>query len=198
MARDGMADLIQIVRRRTNAGTADHEVGGETYWSDDHIQEVLDTHRTTHRRVPIYADPEYVDGEWRYYEYPIPAKYIERDAAGSGFALRTNRGVAVDDSEYSINYEAQVITFDSDQESEWYYLDYRAYDIHMAAADIWESKASFYEDMVDWSTDNHRVNQAQQAEHARKMARKERSLAGPNFARRVRVDEAARGGKRWW
>jgi len=191
MAREGMSNLIGVVRRLSNAGTADHTVAGTTYFTDDQIQYELDKYRETVKRLDVVSQPEYIDGDYQYLEYPIPPQYknFEEAGADSGWAVRDNDGSAVGTALYSINYEAAVITFDADQDAETYYVDFRAYDVNRAVADIWEMKASFYETLVDWSSDNHSIKQSQQVEHARKMAAKFRSLAGVSFARRVRVDE---------
>lgn len=189
-ARATMATLIAEVRKLGNAGTADHSVAGVDYWTDDQLQNILDDYRETHKRVALNSEPEYIDGDYQYLEYPIPKplKWFEEAGAGGGWALRDGDGVAVAAS-YTVNYEAGIITFDADQDAEIYYLDARTYDVNRAAAEVWESKAGFYEAAVDWSSDNHSVKNSQQAEAARKMAAKFRSLAGLNFARLRRVDE---------
>ena len=190
MARAGMANLIGVVRRLTNAGTADHTVAGTTYFTDDQIQYELDKYRTTVKRRDIVSQPEYVDGDYQYLEYPLhPLRNFEENDTDSGWALRDNAGSAIGTALYSVNYEAAIITFGADQDAETYYLDARVYDVNRAAADIWEMKASFYEALVDWSSDNHSIKQSQQADYARKMAAKYRSLSGGNFVRRHRVDE---------
>jgi hypothetical protein len=189
MARTGMAQLIALVRELTHAGTADHTLAGVTYWSDDQIQERLDRWRQTHKRVSIFADPDYVDGDHVYTEYVIPheLKYFEEAGADSGWALRDGDGVTVT-ADYTINYEAGRIEFDADQDNEVYYLDARTYDVYRAAAEVWDTKAGLYEAAVDWSSDNHSVKRSQQVANARTMAMKMRTLAGPMVSRRVRTD----------
>lgn len=193
-ARGGMDNLISEVRRMTHAGTADHTVAGVAYWTDDQIQERLDRTRQTVKRVSLSSDPEYVAGDNVYLEYKIPVylKWLEEDDTDSGWALRDGDGA--DATGYTVNYQSGVITFGTDQDSEIYYLDARAYDVYAAAGDMWESKAGFYEASVDWSSDNHRVSKSQMVKHAMAMANKYKGM-GPSamsFTRRVRVDERRR------
>lgn len=198
MARDGMAELISYVRQESHAGTADHTIGGVTYWSDNQIQERLDRTQVTHKRVSLHAEPSYIDGAYDYREYHLPEQFewVERNETDSGWALRDGDGVSVGTADYSVNYDARVITFDADTDNEIYYLDARTYDVYSAIADVWQAKVGFYESSVDWSSDNHRVSNNQKWEHAKAMVAKFRAMGkgAIQLLRRVRVDERPR---RW-
>lgn len=188
-ARDGMANLITQLRLLANAGPTDHTVNGVAYWTDDQLQERLDAHRQTVKRLAIHAEPEYIDGDYLYTEYFIPEQHRQFEEAGtdSGWALRDGDGTAITTG-YTVNYESGTITFDADQDAEIYYLDFRVYDMNLAAADVWERKAGFYEASVDWSSDNHSVKRGQQRDFALKKAAEFRRRAGPMVSRRVRTD----------
>lgn len=196
MARDGMAELISTVRQYAHAGTADHSVGGVTYWTDDQIQERLDRTQVTYNRVALHSDPQYVNGAYDYREYHLPSEmeWIERAGTNSGWALRDGDGVDVDDADYSVNYDARVITFDANTNNEIYYLDARTYDLYNAVASVWESKVGFYESVVDWSSDNHRVSNSQKWAHAKAMVDKYSRMgkSAIRLLKRVRVDERRR------
>lgn len=159
MARTGMANLILKTRQFSNAGTADYSIAGVTYWTDDQIQEQLDMYQTTHKRVIVYAKPEYEDSAWSYTEYPLPdgiGRWIEEDTR---FIVRDSTGA--DAPSYTMNFETGVITFDADTQDKEYYVDCYSYDLYQAVADIWESKAASVVGAVDWSSDNHTVKASQ-------------------------------------
>ena len=195
-AREGMVELISRVRQDAHAGTADHTVGGVVYWSDDQLQDLLDRTRETHKRVPLYSEPEYVDGANVYLEYPLPdaMEWIERQGTDSGWALRDGDGSAIGTATYSVNYGARMVTFDADTNNDIYYLDARTYDMYSVVADVWDSKAGFYESNVDWSSDNHRVSNSQKWSHAKAMAEKFRKMgkSAIQLIQRVRVDTRRR------
>lgn len=193
-ARDSMAELITDARRLAHAGTADHAFSWGTYWSDEHIQEVLDRYRTTLKRLPITPIPEYTGGSYIYEEYPFPdgVQWPERGSAtvdaAAGFAIRDSNGDAAPAN--TVNWDARLITFDDDQDADTFYLDVRDYNMERAVADIWEAKAGFWSQQVDWQSDNHRIAASQKAEHALKMAAKFRRMGGVSSATMVRRDVA--------
>ena len=189
-----MAALIAEVRRLAHAGLDEHTLGITTYWTDDQLQERLDRYRKSYRRVDLEALPEYTDGGYVYKEYPIPlgdeGVWLERGSAtvdaAAGFAIRDSAGGSAPAN--TVNWEARVITFGGDQAAEVYYLDARVYDVYRAAADVWEDKAGFYEDEVDWQSDNHRFADSQKAAHAREKAEALRRQSGAGVSRLVRTD----------
>lgn len=194
-ARSGMTTLIQEARRLANVGTADYTAGTVTYFSDDHLQDFLDRYRTQHRQLDLNAQPEYIDGAYTYLDYPLPlaAEWVEQGtASGSGWAVRDSAGSAA--PSYTVNYAARVITFAADTENLTYYLDVRTFDLNQAVADIWETKAGFAYDAVDWASDNHDIKAEQEYKHCLEMASKFRLkggavMGGIRMSRMVRVDE---------
>lgn len=189
MARAGMDTLIKQLRRLSSAGTAEYTIGSETYFTDDHLQDILDRYRTLHRRVALYPLPAYTGGAYLYVEYPLPRglRWLESDAADSGWALRDSAGAVA--PAYTVNYEAQVITFAADTGGTTYYLDARSYDLYRAAAETWQFKAGFRAEAVNWQSDNHHVEAALEYEHCVEMAKHYRMLAGISVSRLVRRDE---------
>jgi hypothetical protein len=90
-----------------------------------------------------------------------------------------------------VNTAARRITFDADTGNATYYLDVRTYSLYDAAADVWQMKAAFVHDAVDWQSDNHTVSAEQEYQHCLEMARQFRNRAGARVARMVRTDETA-------
>lgn len=190
MARTGMANLITQLRKMTNAGTADSTIGAETYWSDDHLQEILDTYRLDHLRVKLMPRKQLRSGSYVTYDYDIPRtlKWFE-EAAGtlSGWYLGDSTGATV--TADSINYERGEIHFATDTDDANYYLDCRTYNLNEAAAKVWEAKASFIYDAVDWSSDNHNIKAEQEYNHCLAQAKLYKNKSGAKVAKMIRSDE---------
>lgn len=196
MARDGMANLIALVRQHANVGTADATIGGVAYWTDDQIQAMLD--RTQVRRYA--CDLVYLDDSETDYRLPASSAWIERAGSASGWQVYNSAGSAVGTADYSVNYDAGIITFPTAQNGAGYTLDFREYELYGVVADVWEQKAGTVAQQVNWSSDNHRVEAGKKADMALEMARKYRAMAGGGgvvFARRVRVDEARWNSSDW-
>lgn len=195
MARSGMTTLIQETRRLSNVGTADYTAGTVTYFNDDQLQDILDRYRTQHRQVTLTAQAEYADGSYTYTEYPLPfhLEWMEQGTAtGSGWAVRDVAGSAA--PSHTVNYAARVITFAADTENTTYYLDVRTFELNQAVADVWEMKAGFVYDSVDWASDNHDIKAEQEYKHCLEMMQQYRVKTsalngGLRISRMVRTDQ---------
>jgi pyocin large subunit-like protein len=137
--------------------------------------------------------PERTEDGIEYYEYAFDVRYPEREAVGSGWAVKDAGGA--DAPAHTVNYDAGVITFTADTEGTTYYLDARGYNPYWAAADVWEAKAGRVASRVDWQSDNHRVSASQTYQHYLAMARQMRGLgesigSGITVGRLFRTDEA--------
>lgn len=191
MARTGMATNISAMRRFTNAGTADATVNGVAYWTDDQLQEILDRYRQDFYHVPMLPVPEMTtDGstQWTTYRLPDQAKYIEEYDSESIFRVYKADGTNAGTADYTVNYERRVIEFDADQQNVTWYVDFSAFNVNRAAAEVWESKAAFVVDNVDWSSDNHRISASQEYEHCMKQAARFKAMAGTNVSKMTRSD----------
>lgn len=172
-----MTALIAQLRRLAAVSVGDVTVGGETYWTDDQLEDVLDRRRTEYRGVglgPIMGTP----AQTTYTDYLLPTRDLEYDALGGadGFTLLDSTGAAA--PAHTVDVSAGLIVFDADTGGASFYLDYRTYDLNAAAADVWEMKASFVASAVDWRSDNHQISASQEYEHCMKRAREFRSKAG--------------------
>jgi len=169
MARAGMANLIMEVRKLGRVGTADVTVGATTYWSDDQLQTALDRWVSILRMEPLLAIPVAVAGNYQYLDFAMPDGWYEEAGSDSGFAVKTASGATVS-SGYAVNYAARRITFTTDQGAVALYLDARLYDLYRAVADVWQAKAGFAAERVNWSSDNHRIDAGDQHAHCLTMA----------------------------
>ena len=176
MARIGMYTLIQSARALANAGTGEFTVGNSTYWNDHHIEDALDDHRRDFQYQLMIVEPTQESGSVtykRFWTYP----YLESGTAA--FYLQTAGGAQVAGSIYEVDYQRGLVEFTNDTHGTAFYATGHAYDIHAAAADIWERKAAYAASNVDWSTDNHNIRASQYYDHCMKQASRCRTMAVP-------------------
>lgn len=189
MARSGLANILLRLREMTATGYSDYAVNGVAYWTDDQLQVYLDRYRTPYRYRYLKAVPDYTAGDYTYTEYHLPhyAKHIEES---DGFRITSSDGTTIAAANYSVNFEAGIVTFTTDQDNADRYADFRAYDLNKAAADIWDAKAAHVAERVDFAIDNHDIKASQMIKQYRENARYHRSQGGPVFAKMYRTDEA--------
>lgn len=176
MARIGMYTLIQSTRALANAGTGEFTVGNSTYWNDSHVEDALDDHRRDFQFEPMRVEATQEAGSVtykRFWTHP----YLESGTAS--FYLQTANGSAVSTALYSVDYQRGLVEFTSDTNGTAFYASGHTYDVHGAAADIWELKAAAAANSVDWSSDNHNIKGSQYFDHCMKQAGRLRSMAKP-------------------
>lgn len=189
MARDGMSEVIRRLRMMTEAGTADYSIAGTTYWTDDQLQSELDAYRVQHYGKQLKYNAMNESGTVAVYDYVIPARFVERiTASDSAFVVRDEDGDAIGTANYSVNYDAGVITFGVETGGSVVMLDYREFDIYRAAAHIWNEKASHVANRFDLGTDNQSLKRSQLLDHYRKMAKEMKKMAGARLRKMRRSD----------
>lgn len=173
MARSGLSSLITELRGMTEAGTADYTVTGSTYWTDDHLQDVLDIHRTDVIFQPLAMYPAQVQGgSLSYRDYRAANGYLETTTGGTSvFYLQDATGETIGTSNYTPDYRRGVFVFNTDQRGSVYYMTGSSYDLQAAAADVWRRKAAHLAPTsFDFSTDNHSISRSQVYQHCLEMA----------------------------
>ncbi len=193
MARTGLANLISLLRALTNTTTNDVTLGAETYFSDDHLQMMLDATQQVWERVPLIPQPIYTAGVPTYLTYAIPThipRFFEEGATtDSGWLVYDSTGTVVDLADYTPNYSAGTLEFAVDTDGASFTLACRTYNLYRAASNVWLQKASFAYQNVDWSSDNHQLQASQEFAHAVQMAEYYATKAGSQVARLIRSDE---------
>ncbi len=182
MSRTGMTPLIDELRRRCDAGTADYP--------DDALQTVLDGYRHVHVRRPLLSVPTQLGGSaiTNDYYWSSPG-WVEGLESGSAvWRIEDSAGSVVGTASYTVESRAGHLRFADNTGGSAYYLTFRAYDLDRAAADIWETKAATVADRFDVSTDNHDLKRSQIVQHYREMAASYRRRAPAATAERVRDD----------
>ena len=176
-ARSGMSDLITQVRQLAAIGRDDYTIGVATYWSDDHVQDILD--RT---RVEIWDEsaakvPQVNSGGTTVYtEYRIPFQWLEQTTGGTAiFYLSDSTGARIGTADYSVDYASGRITFGANQAGSVRYVTARSYDVYEAAAMVWESKAAHVADRFDFDADGASFKASQMVAHYQRMAQQMRA-----------------------
>ncbi len=182
-ARTGMANLITRLRALSNAGTADYTTAGETYFTDNHLQEMLDSNVMRLEDYGLSWVKDTVGGgtvEWHRCQAGQYRDYEETTSGTAQWVIRDGPGAVQGTAGYTVNYQDGVINFAADQGGTAYYLTARSYDLHSAAADVWLRRQAYYSDWYEASSDQQRVSRQQAFDHAVKMEAQMRSRGGQN------------------
>jgi hypothetical protein len=183
MARSGMANLIKRVRGLADAGQDDYTVGAVTYWSDNDIQDILDSNARFLVDSPLTWREQTIGGgtvEWRISE----SMYRDFEEATSGttrWAIRDSVGTQIGTANYSVDYRAGRVTFTSDQGGSAYYLTAYSFDVHAAAADIWRQRLADFVTWYQFSSNSQSFSRQQAFDHAEKMLALMERKSGSNF-----------------
>ena len=165
--RAGMSDLVSTLRQRTYTGLTDYTLGAVTYWTDDQLQTILDSHAVSFYDEMLSSVPQMTSGGTvKYFRYNAPYRNLE---SGTNFSLALTAGGSVTAS-YSVDYNAGVITFTTDQRGTAYFLTGKTYMMESAAADVWDQKAAYYSLSYDVKTDGHDLTRSQLYKQAREQA----------------------------
>lgn len=172
-ARTGMTNIITELRGMTEAGNDDYSVVSISYWSDNHLQDVLDLHRNDIIFEQLKNYPTYVSaGSLLYQDYRSAYGFYEATTGGTAiFYVQDSTGAIKGTADYTIDYRRGRILFNTTQAGTVYYLTGRSYDLNAAAAEVWRCKAAHYAPTAfDFSTDNHTISRSQVYQHCLEMA----------------------------
>lgn len=176
--RSGMTELIRLIRQLAQAEDGEYEVAGETYWQDEHLQDVLDVFRTDVYEESIYPVPQFISGATVYQNYYWANPNVERADSGTAiWQLRNMNGEAIGTANYSVDYPARRIRFGTPTDGSWCALNYSVYDINRAAAEVWRRKAANVANRFDIKTDNHDLKRNQLRQNYLDMAKYYEGLA---------------------
>lgn len=189
-ARTGMATLITRLRSMGEAGTADYSISGVAHWSDDQLQQILDSYRMEITREELASRSEFVSsGSAVYKDYYTTHRNFEEASGGSAvWDVEDGDGDSVGTANYAVNYEAGHLRFTADTLGASYYLTARSYNLNRAAAELWERKAAHYAIAYDFGADGARFDRSQMSKQALEMAKSFRNKGGVVVGRLVRTD----------
>lgn len=183
-ARTGMANPILHLREMAQAGTSDYTLGTVNYFTDQHLQDVLDQYRCDLYRVPLEDQSTYDgSGTAKYFDYYFEGGCYEEGTAQ--FIVATSIGSAVTPT--TIEYQQGHMSFGTvNQMGTAYYLTARWFDLNAVAAHVWRQKAASVAMAYDFNADGQSMSRSQLKKHYQEMASLYASQARPMTATMVR------------
>jgi hypothetical protein len=121
-------------------------------------------------------------GTIAYYSADLGVRDLEEAASGTDrWIIRDSIGTEIGTVNYTVDYRAGRVLFTADQSGSAYYLTAYTYDIHAAAADLWNERLANFTAWYDFRSDNQTLSRSQVFEHAKQMAATMRQKAGSNI-----------------
>lgn len=187
--RTGMAALILRLRALTETGATDYVVGATTYWVDQQLQDILDSHMTRVDYAELVGSPEYAAGATIWKDYETGYKDLEEVASGSPYwSLVDSTLTEVSTGAYTLDPISGVIRFAANTSGAVYWLKARSYSLTGAAAEVWRAKASHAASLYDFTTEGQSFKRSQWYDHAVAMAEKFERQDGMTFVPMYRSD----------
>lgn len=168
-----MGYLIENLRGLTACGSADYTVNSVSYWSDNLLQSELDK-----TQIKYYqADMEYRDytlgGTLQVLDYYLGVNNLENSI--TVYDVNWNE---IGTADYTFDAQKGLVTFATNTKGSAYYWSGYGYDLNEAASNVWNQKSAHFAGKVNWSTDNHRVDQGMLYAQAKDMVQFYKSQAG--------------------
>jgi hypothetical protein len=171
MARTTMSDLLGLLRSWTQVSTADYTLAGTAWWTDDHLQAVLDRHRSYVRREELECIPEATGGTTYYKDFFSRYKFFESTNGGTAtFLVEDSDGDARATTDWSVNYWDGYLRFSVDQAGTTLYLTGNSYDVAQAASEVWRTKAANVSSYYSFSADGQSLSRSDWFRHCQEMA----------------------------
>lgn len=182
--RDTMSDLVTRVRGLIGDPSGDTET-----FTDDDIEQALDSHVAILEREMLVFPDRYENGAYTYGFAYLDAGDLEAGV----FVLRDLAGVVISASLYQLDAVRGTVTFTPalTASTSRDVAAYGArYDVYGAAADLLEAWAARVAREFDFETDGQSFKRSQQAKGLRDAAMDMRRRQRPTLGRQVRTDEA--------
>lgn len=169
----------------TNAGTADHTVAGASYFSDQHLQDLLDANCTFVEDSAIKWIPDTISGgSITYHRASLGWRDLEEAESGTIYwNIKDSTGTIQGTSGYTKDYIAGQVRFTADQAGSAYYWTGRSYDLNSAGADVWQTRQAFYATAYDFESDQQMFKRSQLYKQAVDMEQQLRARSGQNVSR---------------
>jgi len=189
-ARTGMANLILRLRHEAQAGTADYTLGGETYWTDDHLEDILDARRVDLWDFELMRYATYdAGGTVVYHDYFAPFGDLEEATSGTtAWIVLEASGSPIGTGTYTVNYVNGHIRFTSDTAGSSRYLTARSYNLAGAAADIWRHRLGSISAYYNFTSDGQTMSRDQWFQHVKDMINYWEGQSGPQQVEVLRGD----------
>lgn len=158
--RAGMTTIVSYLRQYGQVGV-DEEFNGQSYWSDDQLEDIADTwaYRVRFPLIPAQAvaRTDFVLDAPRSYMFDTGALSVIDD---TGSTVSTA---------YTYDPAMREFIFVSELSDVQHYAEGRAVNLNEALADVWGLKAQMRYDYIDFKASNDTLKLSQEYEHCLKM-----------------------------
>lgn len=166
--RTSMAEHILSLRRMTDASAAEVTVNGVQYWTDQQLQDILDTYRTDVLDLAMIPAVQKSAGSDVYFRYYFP------DSVGSQIEYDPTLFSIVDEDgnpapTYSYNPGDRYILFSANTNGVTYLFRGRFFNLRTSAARVWFDKAGLRTQLIDWKAGGQNLNEDQEYQHCMQM-----------------------------
>lgn len=185
--RAGVDYVIAQVRRLTGAGTAEYslieqEGSTVTFYTDEQIEEILDSRRIRLSRHQVVYEPELsTAGSTVYQHAKIGFAWVEDETAGGSnndMKITDNQGSVIGTADYTFSAEDGYLAFGSNQAGSARYISGWVHNPYKAAVDVLTSWLNELVKQPDFQTDNMRVWRSNRADAVRRQIEDLKEIAG--------------------
>jgi hypothetical protein len=181
-----MTSLVSHLRQQSDAAPETDVFNGVTYWTDQQLQDVLDTNFYGWKQLPMEKLGLYDNVS---YTLTLTMPYwVESD-----FKIYVSGSTTEETTTYTYNPFTHEITFDSDVSDRELIAFAKVYVMTEAIADVWNQKAQHRFDFITSKAGSHRFEADQVHQHCVDRANYWRNMRVRSFKRRssrfVRYDE---------
>ena len=179
-----MQTLADRLRNLTNAGDGDYTVGTVVYWTDEHLQDVLDRHQVWVVNHPVTFVPQTQAGGTVNYLTAITGYRDWEAAAGTAgterFIVRETDGDFNSSANYTPDYENGRITWSATQGGTAYMVTGYSYDVYAAAVDVLRQRLAYLDYWYDFEADNQTFTRSQVVDNINGLIANFKPLIGNN------------------
>lgn len=158
--RTGMADLVSQFRSYI-------QESGTVIFSDDRIQQILDSNSFYFTQEPLKYQPYYLNGTVTYKDAYLAYGYLEGTATNT-VRVYNSEGTTV--TAYTADFIRGKFTFDSNTLGSAYYMSGRRFDFFKAVADGWNEKSAYYAGNFDFKVEGREFKKSQVVKQCKEMA----------------------------
>jgi hypothetical protein len=165
--RPGMQLIVAQIRRNGQASQTD-EFNGETFWSDEQLQEIADvqSERLLIKLLPINSATK------TEYSLKCPRHYWFETDSIAVMSLVSDDTLPIITTSFTYNPVRGEIIFAEDlSDCLQYVVQGYAVNMWMASADLWEQKAAQRYDYSDFKAGNNKINLSQEHQHCLNMSK---------------------------
>ena len=166
------------------SGTAVAVEYRQAQWTDDELQDALDSHATFVRDQQLtWLADTVTGGSIEYHRAALGYRDVEGTASGTAYWRVVDSTGSAAPTDYTLYPLLGQVYWASDRDGTAYYWTGYSYDLWAAAGDVWERKAGALADWYSFAAGDQRHERQQAYEHCRTQAKECRSRTGQNRQR---------------